>query len=87
MTRSDVNWDLASDCDEEIVSQCPTGALYMFGETKTVDEVLEEVEKDDSFYRSTGGGMTLSGGECVLQPDFSCSSAERRTRTRHQHGH
>lgn len=68
-----VNWDLASDCDEEIVSQCPPGALYMFGETKTVDEVLEEVEKDDSFYRSTGGGMTLSGGECVLQPDFAAA--------------
>ena len=39
----------------------------------TVDEVLEEVEKDESFYRSTGGGLTLSGGECLLQPDFSAA--------------
>ena len=39
----------------------------------TVDEVLDEVEKDASFYRNTGGGITLSGGECLLQPDFSAA--------------
>jgi len=39
----------------------------------TVDEVLEEVEKDASFYQSTGGGITLSGGECLLQSDFSAA--------------
>ncbi len=66
-----VNWDLASECDKALTSQCPTDALYMFGDSMTVDEVLEEVEKDASFYRNTGGGMTLSGGECLLQPDFA----------------
>ena len=59
-----VNWDLAADCDEALVSLCPTNALSMFGKTMTVDEVLDEVEKDASFYRNTGGGMTMSGGEC-----------------------
>ena len=34
-----VNWDLASDCDEEPVGLCPTGALHMFGQKITVDEV------------------------------------------------
>ena len=34
-----VNWDLASDCDEETVGLCPTGALHMFGQKITVDEV------------------------------------------------
>jgi pyruvate formate lyase activating enzyme len=68
-----VNWDLASDCDEATVALCPTGALSMYGKRMTVDEVLDEVEKDSSFYRSTGGGMTLSGGECLLQPDFSAA--------------
>ena len=42
----------------------------------TVDEVLDEVEKDGSFYRNTGGGMTLSGGECLLQPDFAAALLE-----------
>jgi len=68
-----VNWDLATDCDEALVSLCPTGALEMFGKPMTVDDVLDEVEKDSSFYRNTGGGITLSGGECLLQPDFSAA--------------
>ncbi len=68
-----VNWDLAAGCGEECAAVCPTKALSMFGERMTVDQVLEEVEKDASFYRSSGGGITLSGGECLLQPDFSAA--------------
>ncbi len=71
-----VNWDLAADCDEALVSLCPTNALSMYGKTMTVDEVLDEVEKDASFYRSTGGGITVSGGECQLQPDFCAALLE-----------
>jgi pyruvate formate lyase activating enzyme len=61
------------DCDDSHASLCPTGALEMFGKRMTVSEVLDEVEKDSSFYRNTGGGITLSGGECMLQPDFSAA--------------
>jgi len=68
-----VNWHLAIDCDDSHASLCPTGALEMFGTRMTVNEVLDEVEKDSSFYRNTGGGITLSGGECMLQPDFSAA--------------
>ena len=71
-----VNWQLAAACTEAETSLCPTGALEMFGKRMTVNEVLEEVEKDASFYRSTGGGITLSGGECLLQPDFSAALLE-----------
>jgi pyruvate formate lyase activating enzyme len=39
----------------------------------TVDQVLDEAEKDASFYRNTGGGITVSGGECLLQPDFTAA--------------
>lgn len=68
-----VNWQLASGVNEELASLCPEGAFEMYGKTMTVDEVLNEVEKDASFYRNTGGGMTLSGGEVMLQPDFSAA--------------
>ena len=68
-----VNWDLAGDCDEEMVALCPPKALYMFGEEMTVDQVVDKVEKDASFYRNSGGGMTLSGGECLFQPDFAAA--------------
>ena len=45
----------------------------MFGKHMSVDEVLDEVEQDSAFYRESGGGITLSGGECLLQPDFSAA--------------
>ncbi len=68
-----VNWQLAMNCDETLASLCPEGALEMFGKEMTVNEVVDEVEKDASFYRNTGGGMTLSGGEVMLQPDFAAA--------------
>jgi pyruvate formate lyase activating enzyme len=71
-----VNWDLATDVDEALVALCPTDALDMYGKKMTVDDVLAEVEKDASIYRNSGGGMTLSGGECLLQPDFAAALLE-----------
>jgi pyruvate formate lyase activating enzyme len=47
----------------------------------TVDQVLAEVERDRVFYEHSGGGMTLSGGEPLLQPAFSAAllqEAQRR---------
>src|SRR5512136_2747026 len=65
-----INWDLCTNCGK-CVPVCPPQALYLFGQEMTVDEVLDEVEQDGSFYRQSGGGITLSGGECQLQPYFS----------------
>jgi glycyl-radical enzyme activating protein len=72
-----VNWDLAGECSGETVALCPTGALYMFGQSMTVEQVIHEVEQDGSFYRESGGGITLSGGECLLQPDFCAALLAR----------
>ena len=41
------------------------------GEDITAAEVMETVLKDSVYYARSGGGITLSGGECLLQPDFS----------------
>ena len=41
------------------------------GEEITVYEIMDIVEKDRSYYSRSGGGMTLSGGECLAQPDFA----------------
>ena len=49
---------------------CPHDAREICGKEYTVDEVLREVLKDKSFYESSGGGVTFSGGECMLQIDF-----------------
>jgi len=64
-----INWDLCTNCGQ-CVPVCPAEALYLFGREITVDQVLGEVEQDSSFYRESGGGMTVSGGECQLQADF-----------------
>lgn len=53
------------------VDACPAGALLQAGKLYTVDEVMKQVEADRPYYENSGGGMTLSGGEPLLQPDFS----------------
>ena len=46
--RVHINWDLASEVGEECASLCPTGALHMFGQEMTVDQVLSEAEQDST---------------------------------------
>lgn len=50
---------------------CHSGALEAVGETRSVDSVMEEVLKDRVFYETSGGGLTLSGGEPMSQFEFS----------------
>mgnify|MGYP000949140073 CR=1 FL=1 len=55
----------------ECVRACPSGAMEMLGEEITVSELVKELVKDRAFFEKSGGGVTLSGGEPSLQPDFS----------------
>ncbi len=50
---------------------CYAEALVLRGQRMTVAEVIAEVLKDRPFYENSGGGMTLSGGEPLFQPDFA----------------
>lgn len=49
---------------------CPTGAIHWAGRQRTAGEVIREVLRDAPFYED-GGGMTLTGGEPTMQPDFA----------------
>lgn len=49
---------------------CPAGARELSGREMTVSEVLEAVEGDRLFYADSGGGVTLSGGEPLVHPEF-----------------
>jgi len=51
---------------------CPVDARKVCGKKYTVDEIFNEVISDKSFYDTSGGGVTFSGGECMLQIDFLC---------------
>lgn len=52
---------------------CPTRALEVKGRTLSVAQVMTEVLPDIDYYRATGGGLTLSGGEPMLQVDFTAA--------------
>jgi len=54
----------------ECVDACPTGARELLGRTVDVQEILKEVERDRPFYEESGGGVTFSGGEPLLQSEF-----------------
>jgi len=64
--------------------KCYAEALEMIGREMTVEEVLKEVLKDRPFYETSGGGMTLSGGEPLLQVDF-CEALLRDAKREHLH--
>lgn len=49
------------------------GKLKTVGRDVTVKEVMDEVAKDRVYYEFSGGGLTLSGGECLCQPEFSAA--------------
>lgn len=49
---------------------CPSGALSVSGENRDLEDVFKEISKDSHYFDQSGGGVTLSGGECLLQADF-----------------
>lgn len=50
--------------------RCVSGAIVGYGEKYSASEIIAEVLKDREIYKKTGGGITLSGGEPMLQSDF-----------------
>ena len=52
---------------------CPAGAIRLWGKRWSVPQLMAEIEKDRSFYEKSGGGVTLSGGEVLLQWEFAAA--------------
>ncbi|AOV96692.1 [formate-C-acetyltransferase]-activating enzyme [Edwardsiella hoshinae] len=59
---------------------CPSGAFERIGRDITLDELEREVLKDEIFFRTSGGGVTLSGGEVLMQAPFASRFLRRLTR-------
>jgi pyruvate formate lyase activating enzyme len=53
------------------VEVCPSNALQFTGYKNTVTGAMNEIEKDITFYTTSGGGVTLTGGEPLYQPEFT----------------
>ncbi len=65
-----INPSLCKQC-LRCIHECPNSALEMQGKEKNIEEILKVVLQDEVFYEESGGGLTLSGGEVLLQADFA----------------
>ena len=54
----------------ECVDLCPGSAFVLYGKSMEVSDIMPILLEDKIFYESSGGGITLSGGECLMQADF-----------------
>ena len=61
---------------KQLVKECAYHALRMVGEYMSVDEVIYEVIKDARYFRSSKGGITISGGEPMMQASFAIELAK-----------
>jgi pyruvate formate lyase activating enzyme len=66
---SRIDWDRCDYCGQCAVA-CRGGALRLIGAYWPVERLAELLLRDASFYRHSGGGVTLSGGECTMFPDY-----------------
>ncbi len=76
ITYPDVDKNKCDDCGK-CAKACKAQALYMCGEDMTVDEVMHRLERDKPFFDNSGGGVTVSGGECLTQPAFTLELLKR----------
>lgn len=64
-----VNRDICTNC-MKCYQVCPSDAIKAWGKEMTVDECMEIILKDRGYYEKSGGGVTVSGGDPVIQMDF-----------------
>ena len=61
----------------EITSgKCPSEAMILYGTEYEPDELVNELLKDELFFKNGRGGVTLSGGECLAQIEFASETAK-----------
>ncbi len=67
------------ECKKEgfITQSCLGEAKVLYGREMTVDELLQLLLEDKDFYETSGGGVTLSGGECLCQAEFCAELLKR----------
>jgi pyruvate formate lyase activating enzyme len=76
LTYPDVDKTKCNDCGA-CAEACKATALYMCGTDRTVDEVMYRITRDKPFFDESGGGVTVSGGECLCRPEFTLELLKR----------
>jgi pyruvate formate lyase activating enzyme len=65
-----LDWNLCK-AGGECIKVCPSNALKIIGGEKSIEEIINEVKKDIMYYKNSGGGVTISGGEPLAQFNFT----------------
>ena len=63
--------------NEKTAESCPVNAIEVYGREYELDELVEILLQDEAFFKNSGGGITLSGGECLAQPDFAVALSKK----------
>ncbi len=79
--KIEINRQLCDACFD-CIAACPSEALHVFGTLRSVDEVMAAVEADAVFYGRSGGGITISGGEPLVQSEFALALLREAKRRR-----
>lgn len=64
-----INRSVCNSCGK-CAEECPTNAMELVGKSWELDKLIDEVEKDRIYFEKSGGGITVSGGEPLMQADF-----------------
>lgn len=70
-----IDWSNCNNC-MECTKTCYAKALSPVAQSKSIPEIIKEVLKDKDYYDRTGGGVTISGGEVLSQPEFAKALTE-----------
>jgi pyruvate formate lyase activating enzyme len=82
-TRARIDRAICDNCGN-CIDVCFLDALGWFGRRYTVDELFDEIKKDEKYYSASGGGVTIGGGEPTMQPVF-LRRFLKKCRDRHIH--
>ena len=63
--------------NEKTAESCPVNAIEVYGREYELEELVEILLQDELFFKNSGGGITLSGGECLAQPDFAVALSKK----------
>ncbi len=63
--------------ETEAAELCPVSAIVRYGAAHDIDTLVSLLIRDAEFYKNSGGGVTLSGGECLAQPAFATELAKK----------
>lgn len=80
--KPEIDRSKCEGCSIPCADACPAQSLLIYGKKRTVGDVIHAIEQDSVFYSRSGGGLTISGGEPLLQYPFAVSLLRQARRHR-----